>query len=221
VRRIALVAATLALPGVAHAEETAGSGISVTGSLTFGSAYVSDGIEYSDGPVIQPYVEVGAGGFYAGLWASNAEETLLGASSEVDVYVGYRGEAGAFYYDIGYGYYTYPGASEFNSGEVLVNAGAGLSETFFLTGYLGYADETSILDLSVRADYYTPVEGLSLVAIFGDREGSDADFILAYQYWSVGGSYTLTEAMTLDLTWHDTDIEGLDGLAVGAFTISF
>ena len=103
-RLIALAAASLALPCLAHAETaTTDGGFTVTGSLTFGSAYASDGIEYSDGPVIQPYVELGFGGFYAGLFATNAEEALLGADSEVDLYLGYRGEVGAFYYDIGYG----------------------------------------------------------------------------------------------------------------------
>jgi uncharacterized protein (TIGR02001 family) len=221
-RLIALAAASLALPGLAHAEAAGTeSGVTVTGSLTFATAYVSDGIEYSDGPVIQPYLELGYGGFYAGIWASNAEEDLLGADSEIDFYIGYRGEAGAFYYDVGYGYYTYPGASEFNSGEVLVSGGAGLSETLFVTGYLGYADETSILDLSVRVDYYTPVEGLALAATFGDRDGSDADFIPAWQYWSIGGSYALTDTVSADLTWHETDLVDTDGLFVGGLTISF
>ncbi|MGL4319985.1 MAG: TorF family putative porin, partial [Paracoccaceae bacterium] len=128
-RLITLVVAGLALPVLAHAETTeTDSGVTLTGSLTFGSAYVSDGIEYSDGPVIQPYVELGYGGFYAGVWASNAEETLLGDDTEIDFYIGYRGEAGVFYYDVGYGYYTYPNASEFNAGEVLISGGAGLSE---------------------------------------------------------------------------------------------
>jgi uncharacterized protein (TIGR02001 family) len=220
-RLIALAAASLALPGLAHAETATESGVTVTGSLTFATAYVSDGIEYSDGPVIQPYLELGFGGFYAGIWASNAEEELLGADSEVDFYIGYRGEAGAFYYDVGYGYYTYPDASEFNSGEVLVSGGAGLNDSLFLTGYLGYADDTSILDLSVRVDYYTPVEGLALAAVFGDRDGSEADFIEPWQYWSVGGSYALTDTVSADVTWHETDLVDTDGVLVGGLTISF
>ncbi len=213
-RLIALVAASFALPGLAHAETAATeSGVTVTGSLTFATAYVSDGIEYSDGPVIQPYVELGFGGFYAGVWASNAEETLLGADSEVDFYIGYRGEAGAFYYDVGYGYYTFPDASEFNAGEVLVSGGAGLSEALFVTAYLGYANETGILDRSLRVDYYGPVEGLALAASVGDNE--------SWQYWTVGASYALSETISADVTWHDTDIVDTKGLLVGGLTVSF
>lgn len=204
----------LTLPGLAHAETAAAeNAVTFTGSVTVATAYVSDGFEYSDGPVIQPYVELGFGGFYAGIWASNAEEDLLGADSEVDFYIGYRGEAGAFYYGIGYGYYTYPDASEFNSGEVLLNAGVGLSETLYVTGYLAYANEAETLDRSLRVDYYGPLDGLALVAIAGDNE--------SWRYWSVGGNYALTDTVKADLTWHDTDIEDSDGLLVAALKISF
>ena len=218
-RLIAFAAASLALPSLAlpslaHAETaTTDGGFTVTGALTFGSAYVSDGVEYSDGPVIQPYVELGFGGFYAGLWATNAEEALLGSDSEVDIYLGYRGEAGAFYYDIGYGYYIYPGASEFNSGEVLVSGGVELSETLFVTAYLGYTNETDTLDRSLQVDYYSPVEGLALAATIGDNE--------SWRYWTVGASYALSESISADLTWHDTDLVDTQGLLVGGLTISF
>ena len=213
-RLIALAAACIALPGLAHAETAATeSGVTVTGSLTFSSAYVSDGVEYSDGPVIQPYVELGFGGFYAGVWASNADEDLLGADSEVDIYIGYRGEAGAFYYDIGYGYYTYPGVSENNSGEILVSGGVGFNETLYLTTYLAYSNEFDTLDRSLRVDWYTPVEGLAVAAVAGDNE--------SWRYWSLGANYSVTETLKADLTWHDTDIADTKGFLVGGLTLSF
>ena len=213
-RLIAFTAAMLVMPTLAHAETaTTDGGVTFSGSLTFGTAYVSDGIAYSDGPVVQPYVEFGFGGFYAGLWASNAEEALLGANSEIDIYLGYRGEAGAFYYDIGYGYYTYPGASELNAGEVLVSGGAGLSEALFVTAYLGYANDTDTLDRSLRVDYYGPVDAFALAATIGDNESA--------RYWSVGASYALSEFISAELTWHDTDLVDTKGLLVGGLTISF
>jgi hypothetical protein len=67
----------------------------VAASPAFATEYVSDGIEHSDRHVAQPYVQLGFGDFYAGVWATNAEETLLGADSEVDFYIGYRGETEA------------------------------------------------------------------------------------------------------------------------------
>ena len=213
-RLIALAAAGLALPGLAHAQSSASDGgLSFSGSVTVATAYVSDGLEYSDGLVVQPYLELGYAGFYAGIWATNAEEDLLGASSEVDFYIGYRGEAGSFYYDIGYGYYVYPGASGFNSGEVLVSGGVGLSDALFATVYLAYSPDFETLDRSLGIDYYGPVDGLSLAATLGNNE--------SWRYWSVGASYALSETISASLTWHDTDLVDTDGLLVAGLNISF
>jgi uncharacterized protein (TIGR02001 family) len=228
-RLITVTAATLALATSASAQTAAGPStvelaearavaepvaapaLTITSTLTFASRYVSDGIEYSDGAVVQPYVELGYGGFYAGVWATNASEDLLGADSEVDIYLGYRGEAGAFYYDVGYGYYTYPGASEFNSGEILVNAGVGVSESLYLTAGFAYSTEFETLDASVLVDYYTPLEGLSLAATYGDNE--------SWRYWSAGASYAFNETVSAELAWNDTDVS--DGLVVFGLTFAF
>jgi uncharacterized protein (TIGR02001 family) len=221
----AALATFLALPVVAWAENEvalatpidplAPDGFVVSGSLTLASSYVSDGIEYSDGPVIQPYIELGYSGFYVGVWATNAEEDLLGADSEVDYYIGYRGEVGAFYYDVGYGYYTYPGASEFNSGEYLVSAGVGVSETLFLTAGFDYSSEFEYLDSSLTVDYYSPLEGLALTATYGRISNG------GWGYWDVGGSYAFNETFVAELTWNDTTIEELDGVVLLALTANF
>ena len=215
-RIIAVTLATLASATVAAAETTATAdapAVTVTGTLTFASRYVSDGVEYSTGAVIQPYVVLGYAGFYAGIWATNAEEDLLGANSEVDYYLGYRGEAGTFYYDVGYGYYTYPGASELNSGEVLVSGGVGFDETLYLTAAFAYSDEFETLDSSLQIDYYTPLEGLALSALYGDND--------TWEYWSVGANYAVSERFSVDLTWHETDLTAVDGLFVFSLETTF
>ncbi len=215
--RLALLsAASFAFPSIGLAEIAADpapvAGVTVSTTLTFATRYVSDGIEYSDGAVVQPYVELGFGGFYAGIWATNAAEELLGADSEVDYYIGYRGEAGAFYYDVGYGYYTYPGASGLNSGEVLASGGFGVNESLYLTAYFAYSDEFETLDSTLQVDYYTPVEGLAVAATYGDNE--------SWRYWSVGGSYALGKTVSADVTWHDTDLDDT-GLLVAGVTFTF
>jgi uncharacterized protein (TIGR02001 family) len=210
-----LVVASIALPGLAAAEtadETSNS-LTATATLTFASRYVSDGVELSDGPVFQPYLELGHGGFYAGVWATNGSEDLLGANSEIDLYVGYRGEAGVVYYDVGYGYYIYPGASALNSGEVLVSAGAGLRETLFLTAAFGYASELDALDSSLTVDYGTPLEGLSLAATYGDISNDGG------KYWSIGADYAFNDTVSANLTWEDNDSN--DGIAVFAISSTF
>jgi uncharacterized protein (TIGR02001 family) len=194
-------------------ESAPANALTVTGTLTFASRYVSDGIEYSTGGVVQPYVELGYAGFYAGIWATNAAEELLGSDSEVDYHLGYRGEVGAFYYDVGYGYYTYPGASDLNSSEWLLNGGVGLNETIYLTAGFAYSTEFETLDSSLLVDYYTPIEGLSLAASYGYND--------AWSYWTIGAGYAFTEAVSVDLTWNDTDIDDLDGVLVFALSTSF
>ena len=212
-----LTLASLTLPTTGFAETTpealAGPQVTVSTTLTFASRYVSDGIAYSDGAVVQPYVELGYGGFYAGVWATNASAALLGSSSEVDFYLGYRGEVGTFYYDIGYGYYTYPDLSSQNSGEVLASAGVGFNETVYVTAYLAYSDEFDTLDRSLRVDYYTPVPGLAVAASIGDNE--------SWRYWTAGASYAVNDMITVDVTWHDTDLADTDGILVGGLTFSF
>lgn len=96
---------------------------------------------------------------------------------------------------------------------MLVNAGVGLSETLFVTAYLGYANETDTLDRSLRVDYYGPVEGLALLATIGDNE--------SWRYWTVGANYALTESLKADVTWHDTNLVDTKGLLVGGLTFSF
>jgi uncharacterized protein (TIGR02001 family) len=213
-RHLALAAISLGLAGFAHAETTEDGGdVTFSGSLTFASQYVSSGIAYSDGLAVQPYLELGLGGFYAGVWASNGDADLLGADSEIDLYIGYRGEAGVFYYDVGYGYYTYPGASEFNTGEVLLSGGAGLNDSLYVTAYMSYSNDFDTFDTSVLLDWYTPVEGLALAALAGDNE--------SWRYWSVGGSYALSESFSIELEWQDTDLDDVDGLVVGGLTLTF
>jgi uncharacterized protein (TIGR02001 family) len=209
---VAICACTTAAFAETAAPATAPA-VTVSGSVALASRYVSDGVEYSTSGVIQPYVELGYAGFYAGVWATNAEKDLLGADSEIDYYLGYRGEAGTFYYDVGYGYYTYPGASELNSGEVLVSGGVGLNETVYLTAAFAYSDEFETLDSSLQVDYYTPVEGLSLTALYGDND--------TWHYWSAGGSYALGDRVSVDLTWHETDLADVDGLFVLSLETTF
>jgi uncharacterized protein (TIGR02001 family) len=185
----------------------------VTGSLTLASRYVSDGVEYSTGGVVQPYIELGYAGLYAGIWATNASAELLGSDSEIDYYLGYRNEVGVSYYDVGYGYYTYPDATDPNSGEWLVSAGAGLSETLFLTTSFAYSTEFETLDSTLLVDYYTPLYGLSLAASYGYND--------VWNYWSIGCGYAFNETISVDVSWNDTTIDDLVGVLLVQLTADF
>ena len=63
--------------------------------VTATSDYISRGYTQSDGPAIQPWVELDYGMFYAGYWGSNVSPALLsGASWEHDLSIGLRPEVG-------------------------------------------------------------------------------------------------------------------------------
>ncbi len=94
-----LIAAALATSaGVAQAEVAANVGIASAYlwrgfDLGNGSAVVSGGLDYAEGP------------FYAGVWASSGDDSY---GTEYDLYAGLAGEIEGFSYDLGYVSYNYP-----------------------------------------------------------------------------------------------------------------
>lgn len=73
---------------------------------TANGAAISGGIDYTD-----------ESGFFAGTWLSNTDF----GSNEVDLYLGYAGEAGDLGYSVTYNYYLYPTTDDINFGEVLLD----------------------------------------------------------------------------------------------------
>lgn len=199
--------------------------VSVGGAVV--SEYVSNGIRYSDGVAVQPYVELGFGGIYAGAYVSNIDPDLTGADLETGLSLGYRGEAGSLSYDLSVNYYLYSEAFEDfpveDYAEAVASATFAASETLYLTAEVGIAPEFDQTDLSLRVDYYTAVEGLSLDATYGRL---DADYG-AWNYWSAGATYQVTESVGLGLAYHDSDVSpdlGLfntDGLFVATLSVDF
>ena len=219
-----------ALTGVfllASAATAQSSEVSLSFGATFATEYVSSGIRYSDGPVLQPYVELGFGGFYAGAYASNVDENLTAADVEYGLSLGYRGEAGALSYDIGIAYYMYDeafaGFPVEDYAEAYASATMTVTETFYVTAAAAVAPEFDQTNVSLRADYYTALEGLSLGATVGRL---DADYG-AWTYWSIEAAYAVSENVTLGLGYHDSNVDpalGLlntDGLIVGSVSFDF
>lgn len=67
---------------------SAGEELSISGGVDVVSAYIFRGFQLAD-LAIQPYVELGAGGFYAGIWSSTPLEDRDLFDNEVDIYAGY------------------------------------------------------------------------------------------------------------------------------------
>lgn len=201
--------------------------ISLSFGATIASEYVSNGIRYSDGPVVEPYFELGLRGFYAGAYASNVDADLTGADTEYGLSLGYRGELGLLSYDIGLAYYLYdnafPGVPVEDYAEALAAGTLALTETLYVTASAALAPEYDQTNLSLRADHYTAVEGLSVGAIIGRLDANYG----AWTYWSVDTTYAVAEQVFLGIGYHDTNVDpalGLfdtDGLFVASVSIAF
>jgi len=124
---IAVGAAAMGLSGIASAELSANIGATSNYlwrgvTQTDNGAAISGGIDYTN-----------ASGFYAGVWASNVDfvdepefndptdptddEYENNGQAELDLYLGFAGEAGSVGYDIGLIYYAYPLAEDFGGDE--------------------------------------------------------------------------------------------------------
>ena len=107
---LSLAIALCAAASTSHAE--------VTTSLTLVSDYVYNGVSQTDSdPAIQGTVDwYNDSGFYVSAFASQIDFTPSGlpdAQLEFDIFAGYAGSINDDWsFDVGYGYYTYPGAND-------------------------------------------------------------------------------------------------------------
>ncbi|GAA5521105.1 hypothetical protein LQ318_05130 [Aliifodinibius salicampi] len=152
--------------------------VNVSTGVDIYSTYVWRGVAYA-GPSLQPYVELGAGGFTLGAWGSQGIDGLItsGTASngfqEMDLYTAYSFDFGL---SLGVTDYYYPGTLFFEED----------SHAFELNG--GY----TVGDLSLSANY---------IFAGGGSVGDDVYFQLGYDVGQanlfIGGGDG----------WHSTDTE--------------
>lgn len=198
---------SLAAPAVVAAE-----GLTFSGGATLTSRYVSNGIRQSDGIAFQPWIEGEVNGFYFGAWGSNVSKDLLGQSTEIDLYLGYRNEVGQFSYDIGYAHYFYRGPKEDCCGEVILALGYTPVEPLTLGMKLKYDPDAKVTNASLNGEYAVN-DKVALAAEIGKINKG------GHRYWSFGGSYAINDALGVSLSYHDSNID--KGTGVLAFDYSF
>jgi uncharacterized protein (TIGR02001 family) len=208
----AAVGATLAGAGIAQAE------VSANVSLT--TDYVFRGVSLSDnGPAIQGGFDWSQDMYYVGVWGSSLSDGM-----EIDVYAGITPTTGPVEWDLGLIAYFYPGAddddAEFDYVEFKAAGTYAFTEQFSVGGAVYFAPENygdtgeaTYLELNGG---YAPTEQLEFTAAYGNQtiEDPDGPFGAAgeddYNTWNIGGTYAV-HGFTLDLRYHDTDIdEGTD-----------
>ncbi len=194
----------------------AGSAAAQEWDVSFNAAVTSDyvfrGFSQSDEePAIQGGLDLTNGGFYVGTWASTVD-FYDSTDAEVDLYGGYRTEAGGFSLDFGaiaYLYVNAPGGADYNN----VEFKAAASRTF--------GNFTGGLSVNYSPDFYGPVDKEAVyIEATGGLAATDRLTIsggLGHQYldvsddywtWNLGASFALTDNLTLDGRYFDTDVDG-------------
>lgn len=162
-------------------------------------------------------------GFYAGAWASNVD-FKDGTDAEIDLYGGYKTEAGGFAWDVGVIAYTYVGAPSgvsYNNYEVKVGASRAFGPATVGAALYYSPDSWGVESESLYAELtgaYAVSDKISLSGGIGRQTfdpGSD------YTTWNAGGTYALTDKLGLDLRYYDNNLSGYDDAFVVSLKAAF
>lgn len=203
---ISLVAAvaSIAMGGGAFAQD---SEMTVTANIGAATDYVFRGVsQTAEEAQIFGGVDLTAGQFYAGAWASNVD---FGDSTdaEVDLYAGFKPTLGAVSLDFAGIYYGYLNDDNDWSyfelkGAASIAAGPGsLGAAVYWT-----PDATGPGDID--AVYYEVNGALPIserVSVSGAVGRQTFDGAGDYTTWNVGVGFALTEMFGLDIRYHDTN----------------
>lgn len=194
----------------------------VSGTINLTTDYDFRGFSQTgEDPAIQGSIDFSTeAGFYAGTWASNIGHFSDGgqgtASTELDVYAGFKGEAGPVTWDAGIVYYTYNGASDLNYAEIYgkVTASVFTGSVYYSNDFGGkFYGGSSDNAIYVAGDVAIPAGPLSVnlhagystgdgieTAYFGDED--------QYFDYSAGVSYSANN-ITIGLKYviRDSDSE--------------
>jgi uncharacterized protein (TIGR02001 family) len=216
-----ILTAALALPAAAHAGDW---------SWQFGAAtdYISKGISKSDeNPQGWGRAEWSERDFYAGGFATNAD-LPAGGNAELQLYGGWRPEAYGYEWDLGVIYKNYPGTHSGLTDDMVEFKAEASRAIGPLKGRLhvdwtpdNYGSAKQALWVDTRLGWaVTPKTEIS--AGLGRREqdgGAD------YTAWNVGVRQQITDRLSGDLRWYDTNGHEFgdvyDGRLVAAITATF
>lgn len=218
--RILAALGLLATAAAANAE--------VSGTAAIVSDYDFRGISQTgEDPAVQLSIDYGhESGWYAGAWGSNVDDfcdTPTGcydidgnqiantASTEIDLYTGFKGEVGDFGWDAGLTYYAYPGASDLNFAEIygkvsfnIVTAGVYFSNAF------GHKDNDEAI--YVFGDVGIPAGPLTIGLHAGMSTGDGIEQAYfggvedSYFDYGLGVSYSASN-ITLGIKWVAVDAD--------------
>jgi len=213
--KLALVAAvgSLALAGAAQAQEE-DSAFKLAFNVGANTDYTFRGISQTDeDPSVFGGVDATIGSIgYAGVWVSNVDFGN-GTDAEYDLYAGIKPVVGAVTFDLAaiyYGYIDSPGGSnqdyfEFKGAASVAAGPATLGVAVFYspeffgdTGDAVYYEANAALPL-----------GDTKFTVSGALGYQQLEGPLDYTTWNVGVGYALTDNVSIDVRYHDTDAHEL------------
>ncbi|MGD9811799.1 MAG: TorF family putative porin [Sphingobium sp.] len=228
----ALALAAVATPALAQ-DEASSSGISISANAGVYSEYRFRGVGLSNGDfVIQGGIDASHdSGFYVGTWGSSLGDSdpLAYGGTEIDIYGGWSGEVTpGLTVDVGVLYYWYPNsaAGDFDYWEpyASVSGTVGPVDATFGVAYAPDQDSLGSSDnLYVYTDLSTGVPGtpLSVSGHLGYTDG-----FLTYTPdgnawdWSLGASASLTENLSLGVSYTGVEGVGLKHVTDDAVVVS-
>ena len=207
----AAAALALGLTGLAAPASAQDAKVAFNVGVT--SDYVFRGYsQTNEDPAIQGGVDLTAGSFYAGAWASNVD---FGddTDAEVDVYGGYRTEAAGFALDfgvIGYLYAGEPDGADYNYAEFKAAASRPVgpatfgAAVYYSPDFFGAADkEATYAEVNAA---FSPADKWTISGAVGQQWLDVSD---DYLTWNAGIGYALTENLSADARYYDTDVDGV------------
>lgn len=224
--RTALACAAVAAALLAASSASAQDGPQIAWNVGVFSDYVFRGYSQTDEEAaIQGGVDLTAGSFYAGAWASNVD---FGddTTAEVDLYGGFRTETGGFAVDLGVVTYLYveaPDGSDYDYVEFKAAASRAIGPVtagavvYYSPDFFGLDEEATYVEGNLA---FTPAEKWTVSAAVGYQALDVND---DYTTWNAGVAYAVTDNLAIDVRYHDTDVDGplSDDRVVGALKVFF
>ncbi|MEZ5870379.1 MAG: TorF family putative porin [Nitratireductor sp.] len=199
----ALAAESIVIEAPQEAEaEKFSSRIDLSWGVALTSNYVSNGITQSDDkPAAQGYVEISSGIVYTSLWMSSVRlgDDIDGYDNvEFDLAWGIRPELGPLAFDIGYYRYLYDRTGNC-CGEWIATADWKLTDALTVKGGVKY-DPASQSRLAKAGFELGFAEKFSVSAEYQEN------LVDHVNDWNAGFGYQLSDTLSLDLRYHDSEI---------------
>ena len=196
---------TAAVPASARAQSP-----EIAWNVAATSDYVFRGAsQTNEDPTLQGGVDLTYGSFYAGAWASGVD---FGddTDAEVDLYGGFRTEAGGFALDfgaVGYFYVNAPSGSDYEFVEFKAAASRAIGPVtlgaalYWSPDFFGLDEEATYVEANAA---FTPADKWTVSGAVGHQALDVSD---DYTTWNAGVVYALTDNVAVDVRYHDTDVD--------------